>query len=253
MIQNIIMIGSGNMATQLGNALAKKGFNIRQVYSYTLENAEKLADQLNAYATNNLADIQTSADLYIIAVKDAVLHQVIEHLPQVKGIVTHTAGSMSMDLLLRFDKHGIIYPFQTFTKEREVDFSVIPILLETSDEEVYNDLKVFAKKISQTVIACDSNQRRQIHLAAVFACNFANHMYAIADGILQKNNISFDVIKPLIKETAEKVQEVAAENAQTGPAIRGDQNVIDKHLKLLSDDAELSALYRKLTNRIQRI
>jgi predicted short-subunit dehydrogenase-like oxidoreductase (DUF2520 family) len=247
------MIGSGNMATQLGNALAKKGFNIRQVYSYTLENAEKLADQLNAYATNNLADIQTSADLYIIAVKDAVLHQVIEHLPQVKGIVTHTAGSMSMDLLLRFDKHGIIYPFQTFTKEREVDFSVIPILLETSDEEVYNDLKVFAKKISQTVIACDSNQRRQIHLAAVFACNFANHMYAIADGILQKNNISFDVIKPLIKETAEKVQEVAAENAQTGPAIRGDQNVIDKHLKLLSDDAELSALYRKLTNRIQRI
>jgi predicted short-subunit dehydrogenase-like oxidoreductase (DUF2520 family) len=247
------MIGSGNMATQLGNALAKKGFNIRQVYSYTLENAEKLADQLNAYATNNLADIQTSADLYIIAVKDAVLHQVIEHLPQVKGIVTHTAGSMSMDLLLRFDKHGIIYPFQTFTKEREVDFSVIPILLETSEEEVYNDLKVFAKKISQTVIACDSNQRRQIHLAAVFACNFANHMYAIADGILQKNNISFDVIKPLIKETAEKVQEVAAENAQTGPAIRGDQNVIDKHLKLLSDDAELSALYRKLTNRIQRI
>ncbi len=253
MIQNIIMIGSGNMATQLGNALAKKGFNIRQVYSFTLENAEKLAEKLNAYATNQLSEIQTSADLYIIAVKDAVLHQVIENLPKVKGIVIHTAGSMSMDLLLRFDKHGIFYPFQTFTKEREVDFGVIPILLETSDEEVYNDLKVFAKKISQTVIACDSNQRRQIHLAAVFACNFANHMYAIADGILQKNNISFDVIKPLIKETAEKVQEVPAEKAQTGPAIRGDQNVINKHLKLLSDDAELSALYRKLTKRIQGI
>ncbi len=253
MIQNIVLIGSGKLATQLGSYLMKKGFNIRQVYSRTLENAESLADQLNAYATSTYSEIQKDADLYIVAVADAVLLTVIEQMPKVKGIVVHTAGSMSMDLLIRFNKYGILYPFQTFSKEREVDFAVIPILLEANNEDVEKDLEQLSKKVSDTVMVCDSNQRQQIHLAAVFACNFTNHMYAIADGILAKNNISFDVMKPLIQETALKTDSLKPIKAQTGPAVRGDKNVIDKHLTMLNGDDELHVLYSKITRRIAEL
>ena len=250
MIQNIVLIGAGKLATQLGLALARNGFNIRQVYSRTPENAEELAERLNAYCTSELLEIQTNADLYIIAVKDAVLHQVVEEMPKVNGTVVHTAGAISMDLLIRFNKYGVFYPFQTFTKEREVDFKNIPILLDGNDEDVKYDLKQLAKKISETVMFSNSAQRQQVHLAAVFACNFTNHMYAIAEKLLQKHSVSFDVVKPLILETAQKVVEISPVKAQTGPAVRGDKNVMDKHLSLLNQDDELSVLYSKLSRRI---
>ncbi len=250
MIRNIVLIGAGNLATQFGYALAKKGFNIRQVYSYTIENAETLAEKLNAYYTDNLAEIQLDADLYIVAVKDAVLAETIENLPKVKGIVTHTAGSHHLDMLLKFDNYGIIYPFQTFSKDKEVDFSTIPILVEANNEQTEKDLHKFGYQVSKTVMTCDSDQRKQIHLAAVFACNFTNHMYAIADEILKQHNISFDVIKPLIFETASKIDVLNPLEAQTGPAIRGDQNIIDNHLKLLSEKSELASIYKTLSKRI---
>ncbi len=250
MIQSIVLIGAGNLATQLGFSLAKKGFNIRQVYSYTLENAELLADKLNAYSTNNLNEIQTNADLYIIAVKDAVLAQTIEQLPHLKGIVTHTAGSMSIDMLVKFDHYGIIYPFQTFSKEKDVEFNSIPILMEANNEATEERLLKFGKSISNTVMICDSNQRKQIHLAAIFACNFTNHMYSIANEILKSHNISFDVIKPLIQETASKVETLNPKEAQTGPAIRGDKNIIEEHLKMLNDHNDLQSIYKTLSNRI---
>ncbi len=252
MIRNIVLIGAGNLATQLGFSLAKKGYNIRQVYSYTIENAEYLADKLNAYSTNNLKEIQKDADLYIVAVKDAVLSQTIEELPSLKGIITHTAGSHHIDMLLKFDHYGILYPFQTFSKEKEVDFSSIPILIEANNEQTQQDLLDFGKKISNTVMTCDSDQRKQIHLAAVFACNFTNHMYAIANEILKNHNISFDVIKPLISETASKIDILSPQDAQTGPAIRGDQNIIDQHLKMLSEENDLSSLYKTLSERIMK-
>ncbi len=253
MIRNIVMIGSGNVATQLGIALVKKGFNIRQVYSKTLANAEVLAQRLNAYSTCEFSEVQTNADLYIVAVSDAILSSVIEQMPNVNGIVVHTAGSMTMDMLIKFSSYGIFYPFQTFTKEREVDFGGVPILLEANKQEVYAELQNFAKLVSPIVMGSDSAQRQQIHLAAVFACNFTNHMYAIAHEILKKNNISFDVLKPLILETALKTETLFPLKAQTGPAVRGDKNVINKHLDLLNDDDELSLLYSKLSGRIAEL
>ncbi len=253
MIRNIVLIGSGKLATQLGMGLAKKGFNIRQVYSKTEENAEVLAEQLNAYFTDDLSQIQLDADLYIVAVKDDVLKQVIEGMPKVKGIVVHTAGSMSMDMLIRFNQYGIYYPFQTFSKEREVDFSNIPILIESNTAETQEALEFFGKKLSNTVLKCDSDQRKKIHLAAVFACNFSNHMYAIAHEILNDGEISFDVIKPLIMETALKTQELSPVKAQTGPAVRKDQNVINKHLKLLDGQKDLTLIYKELTNSIMKM
>ncbi|GAF02241.1 Rossmann-like and DUF2520 domain-containing protein [Saccharicrinis fermentans] len=251
MLRNIVLIGSGKLATQLGSSLVKKGFNIRQVFSRTHCNAEELAERLNAYATDRLSEIQLDADLYIIALTDAAIETTIEQMPKVNGIVVHTAGSLAMDMLGSFENYGIFYPFQTFSKEREVDFSEIPILIEANGELVCKKLESFAKAISQTVMVCDSNQRQQIHLAAVFACNFSNHMYVIAESILKKYDISFDVLKPLIKETALKTEFLSPVKAQTGPAIRGDKNVIDKHLSMLGGDEELAELYSKLTQRIE--
>ncbi|WP_066627197.1 Rossmann-like and DUF2520 domain-containing protein [Labilibacter marinus] len=253
MISNVVLIGSGKLATQLGLCLAKTGYNIRQVYSRTIENAQELAERLNAYATDSFNEIQEDADIYIIAVADSVLHTTIESLPKVKGIVVHTAGAMSVDLLIRFDQYGIFYPFQTFSKERDVDFKNIPVLIEACNEDVDLKLKSFASKISKTVKTCDSNQRQQIHLAAVFACNFTNHMYAIAEDILQENDVSFDVIKPIIMETAHKTDYLSPVKAQTGPAVRGDKNVIKKHLEMLDNDDELSVLYSKITSRIAKL
>ncbi len=250
MIRSIVLIGAGNLATQLGFSLAKKGFNIRQVYSYTLENAELLAEKLNAYSTDNLKEIQTNADLYIIAVKDAVLAQTIEQLPHLKGIVTHTAGSLSIDMLLKFENFGIVYPFQTFSKDKEVDFNSIPLLIEANNESTEERLLKFGKSIANTVMICDSNQRKQIHLAAIFACNFTNHMYSIANDILKSHNINFDVIKPLIQETASKIETLNPKEAQTGPAIRGDKNIIEEHLKMLNDHNDLQSIYKTLSNRI---
>lgn len=247
------MIGSGNVATQLGISLVKKGFNIRQVYSKTLGNAEVLAQRLNAYSTCDFSEIQTNADLYIVAVSDAMLLSVIEQMPNVKGTVVHTAGSMSIDLLIKFNRYGVFYPFQTFSKERAIDFGQVPILLEANNQEVYTEMQYFAKQISSIVMSCDSAQRQQIHLAAVFACNFTNHMYAIAHEILKKNDISFDVLKPLIMETALKTETLNPLKAQTGPALRGDENVINKHLEMLADDGELNALYSKLSRRIAEL
>ncbi len=250
MIRSIVLIGAGNLATQLGYSLAKKGFNIRQVYSYTIENAEILAEKLNAYSTDNLKEIQTNADLYIISVKDSVLASTIDQLPNLNGIVTHTAGSHSLDMLVKFNNYGIIYPFQTFTKEKEVDFNSIPILIEANNEETENRLIKFGKNISKTVITCDSQQRKQIHLAAIFACNFTNHMYSIAYDILKNHNLRFDVIKPLIQETALKVETIEPKEAQTGPAIRGDKNIIEEHIKMLSENSDLQSIYKTLSNRI---
>ncbi len=252
MIKNIVLIGAGNLATQIGINMVKKGLNIRQVYSYNIENAEILANSLNAYATNNLEEIQKGADLYIIAVKDDVLLSVIEQLPTQEGIVVHTAGSLSMDMLIKFNKYGIIYPFQTFSKDREVDFNNIPILIEANDEQVKQTLEQFSGVISKTVISCDSEQRRKIHLAAVFACNFTNHMYSIANQLLQESNISFEVMKPLILETAHKMEDLTPRDAQTGPAVRGDKNIMSKHLKMLDNNRELADLYKLVSSEIQK-
>jgi len=250
MIRNIVLIGAGNLATHLGIALVKKGLNIRQVYSKNIENAQVLADKFDAYAVDDLKEIRNGSDLYIIAVSDSVVPQVVAGLPDLEGIVVHTAGSLGVELLNRFKASGILYPFQTFSKDRAVDFGMIPILIESNSPEIEKSLLQLGKAISNTVLTCNSAQRGKIHLAAVFACNFTNHMYAIANKILNDDGIGFEVMLPLIKETANKIEILSPKQAQTGPAVREDFNVINKHLSLLADDGELQYLYKILTERI---
>ncbi len=249
---NIVMIGAGNMATRLSIALADAGHNILQVYSRTLRSAKLLAEELgtNTLYTDNLEEIITEAHLYIFSISDQALSDVIAHMPSCSGMWVHTAGSMPMDIFDAYtQRYGVMYPMQTVSKERTIDWSQVPIFIEASNIEDITMLEEVARSISQQVTQCNSQQRQALHLAAVFACNFTNHMYAIAEQLLRKQGINFDAMKLLIRETELKAENFSPGQVQTGPAVRCDFNVMNKHLALLGDSPE-SELYRLISNNI---
>ena len=252
----IVLIGAGNVATRLGIALQKAGYPVLQVYSRTEESASALAAALSADCTVVPDEIRRDADLYIVALKDAVLRQLAPVL--VKGreqaLFVHTAGSMPMDLWKGLAKrYGVLYPMQTFSKQREVDFSAVPFFIEASAPEEMELLRRMAVRLGSKVYEATSEQRRHLHLAAVFACNFANHMYALSSHILEKQGIPFEVMLPLIDETAAKVHELSPAQAQTGPAVRYDENVINKHLEMLAGEESLRKLYEKISKSIHNL
>lgn len=252
--KGIVVIGAGNVATHLSMALNSNKFNITCVYSRTEDAAKLLADKVDANHTNKLEEIPTNAGLYIISVKDEVKAEIVSKLEIDKGIVVHTAGSVGLDIFEdSFSKYGVFYPLQTFTKQRAIDFSVIPICVEASSLEVENKLLQLARCLSKSVHKVSSEERKILHLSAVFACNFANHMYSLATNILEGSNFSFDMLKPLIEETAKKAIDCDPIHAQTGPAVRNDQNVIKKHLDLLKDNNEYDKIYRFVSESIYNL
>lgn len=246
----IVLIGSGNVATHLGKALYEAGHEIVQVFSRTKENAINLSAVIESAGIVELNRIDLNADIYILSIKDDILSEVIESFPLVEGLVCHTAGSVSMDILQKFKKRGVFYPFQTFSKEKEVDFKTIPILIEAGDENSLKQLRRLASSISNQISEVSSYQRQQLHVSAVFACNFVNHMYLLASDLLKQSNLSFELIKPLIKETAEKVMTLPPDQTQTGPASRNDTKIIDKHMGILKAKEPFESVYKLLTNSI---
>jgi len=251
---NIVLLGSGNVATHLGQALVDAGHRIVQVYSRTEHHAASLAKPLEAQAISEPSAVQTDADVYLIAVKDEAIGAVAAELPQNRrGVTVHTAGSVDIGSLSPYaGRFGVLYPVQTFSKVKPVDFSVIPIAVEASDEHAYAILKGLADSISARVFPCNSKQRLSLHVAAVFACNFTNHLYAIGADILRGHELDFDLIRPLILETAEKVMVHLPHEVQTGPAVRGDIRTMQRHLELLKGQSELLYLYQSLSKQIGR-
>jgi predicted short-subunit dehydrogenase-like oxidoreductase (DUF2520 family) len=248
----IVFIGSGNVATHLAIAAKQKGHCILQVYSRSAENARLLAEKVNASYSDTLSQINPSADIYIFSVKDDTLGQVLAEMPITKGFWIHTAGSVSINIFRPYhDRYGVLYPLQTFSKEREIDFEKIPLFIEANDPKVREQLQEFAGGLSPIVHYIESEKRRYLHLAAVFACNFVNHMYAIAAQLLEKNQIPFDMLLPLIDETAAKVHQLHPREAQTGPAIRFDEQVMNSHIDLI-DDALTRELYRLISQSIYK-
>lgn len=246
------MIGAGNLATNLGKALFRAGHEIVQVYSRTEESASALAEVLKCVHTTELEEVVRSADVFIISVKDSALPSVASSLQEGREgqLFVHTAGSMPMDTL-PFERRGVFYPMQTFSKNKEVDFSVIPCFVEAKDKRDLQGLKALALTISDTVYELDSENRQYLHLSAVFCCNFANHCFSLGAELLkQHGNIPFSVMLPLIDETAGKLYAMSPQAAQTGPAVRWDTNVMDKHLQLLSDQPEWQQLYHLLSRSI---
>jgi predicted short-subunit dehydrogenase-like oxidoreductase (DUF2520 family) len=246
----ISIIGAGNVATNLALALKKAGHEIVQVYNRSDDAGKELAHTVAASFTSNAADL-LDADVYLVAVKDDVIAEIAEHLKLADKIVAHTSGTNSKDLLARASSsYGIFYPLQTMKKNSKVDFKSVPVLVEGNDETTVATLEALAKTISQNVHRVDEEQRKWIHVAAVFANNFTNHLYSVSESILLGHGLPFDILKPLIYRSIENLQQNSPAELQTGPAARGDMQTIEKHLMLLGDDVRLQKIYEILTQSI---
>ncbi|MCK4360735.1 MAG: DUF2520 domain-containing protein [Bacteroidales bacterium] len=250
-IKKIVIIGAGNVATNLAQALRKAGFDIIQIYGRTNHLAKALADKVKSSYTSNLSDLNMEGDIYFISVVDSAFKNILKKINIDDKLIVHTSGSIPMNILNNTSKnYGVFYPLQTFSKQKKPDFENIPICLEANSDRNLKLLTSLAKTISKNVHIINSEQRAALHLSAVFACNFSNHMYVIAENILLKHNISFDMIKPLINETAKNIEDHRPHKVQTGPAKRGDHEIIAKHLELLADNPDFREIYKIITQNI---
>ncbi|MFH7001344.1 Rossmann-like and DUF2520 domain-containing protein [Flavobacterium bizetiae] len=244
----ITIIGSGNVAQHLIKAFTKSELvEIVQVYSRKKETLSSLIEFDKI--TSDFEELQES-DLYIIAVSDKAIADVSKQLPFQNRIVVHTSGAASLDVLDAKNRKGVFYPLQTFSKNKEIDFSIIPLCLEAENTFDFRVLETVAKSISNAVFAINSDQRKALHVAAVFVNNFTNHLYQIGQEICTEHKVPFEILKPLIQETAEKINTLNPVDAQTGPAKRNDSVTIESHLAYLNNENQKN-IYKLLTQSIQ--
>lgn len=232
----IVMIGAGRLAWHLAPALKEAGHDVLQVWSRTNESASSLATRLGAEAVTSIEDVSRDGDVYVCAVKDSVLAALLPTLCKGRedAVFLHTAGSVPLSVFEGYATHyGVLYPMQTFSKERELVFREIPCFIEAVDSESEAVVSSLAHSICRNVTWLSSADRRHLHLSAVFACNFVNHCYDLASELLEPHGISFETLLPLIDETARKVHEVRPREAQTGPALRYDEEVIRAQSSML--------------------
>ena len=244
----VVILGSGNVAQHLIEVMKNtSSIDLVQVFS-------RNSNQLNHLLPSSkiVSDYQkiTAADVYIISVTDNAIAEVSSQLPFKNRLVVHTSGSSDLSVLDNKNRKGVFYLLQTFTKGKKIDFSPIPICLEAENEQDYQLIKNLGNCISKKVFQINSEQRRSLHVAAVFVCNFVNHLYQIGYEICDSNQIPFEVLHPLIQETAQKVLELNPKEAQTGPALRNDTKTIEKHLDFLTNK-EYQTIYKLLTQSIQ--
>ncbi|MEZ0007275.1 putative short-subunit dehydrogenase-like oxidoreductase (DUF2520 family) [Flavobacterium sp. 28YEA47A] len=243
------IIGSGNVAQHLIHAFKKSsGIQLSQVFSRQKESLSHLVE--DSKIINDRAQF-LEADIYIIAVSDSAIAEVSSSLPFENRLVVHTSGSVPLEELNPKNRRGVFYPLQTFTKNKEVDFAAIPICLESEFDDDYIVLENVAEAIGSKHYLISSDQRKSLHVAAVFVNNFTNHLYQIGKEICAENQLPFEILKPLIAETANKVQRLSPLEAQTGPAKRNDLNTIQAHLALLTDNTQ-KEIYKILTHSIQQ-
>lgn len=251
----LVFIGAGRLATNLGRALVDAGHDILQVYSRTMESAQEAAMVMGGAPITQLDKITKNADAYICAVTDSALPELLPTLckDREQKVWLHTAGSMPLNVFKGMALHyGVIYPMQTFSKETEADFRHIPCFIEANDDLAGKTVVKLATDISSDVTPLSSDDRKYMHLAAVFACNFANHCYALAADILEKHGMDFKALLPLIDETANKVHFMQPKQAQTGPAIRYDENVIRAQSQLLRNDPFAKDIYDRMSISIHK-
>jgi predicted short-subunit dehydrogenase-like oxidoreductase (DUF2520 family) len=253
---NIVLIGTGNLASHLGRAFKEAGHIITGIYNHKESQAGKdLAMLLDSKFSADLNNIQT-ADFYFLAIKDDTIEELAKKISIDSGIVLHTSGTVSIQALSKFKNFGVFYPVQTFSKSIDLNYKSIPICLEANNPFTENSLLAFAKSISEEVHHLSSEKRLKLHLAAVFVNNFTNYLFSVASDILKKEALTMDIIKPLMQETVRKIFEnpLSINSLQTGPAKRNDEKTIQKHLKILKDfPGEYEELYKVFTYQIQQI
>jgi predicted short-subunit dehydrogenase-like oxidoreductase (DUF2520 family) len=250
----VSFIGSGNLAWHLAPALDNMGYVVREVYSPNPNHAEALTERLYQAEVKATLDFSTSdSKIFIIAVSDDAIADVAREiiLPE-DAILVHTSGSQPISQLqyAATQNLGVFYPLQTFSKSKKVDFKDIPIFIETYTDEAEQTLMQIAQSISKEVRKIGSEERKALHVAAVFASNFSNHMLTIAKEIMQQNSLDYDWLKPLIMETINKSMYMGPEEAQTGPAKRADLNILDIHLEFLREQQSIAEIYKVVSQHI---
>lgn len=247
------MVGAGNVAWHLAKGLSLKGYKIVQVWSRTIESASELAQRVNAEPAEDLDSLTPETDLFIISVSDSAITDVVSQFNHSGSLIVHTSGSVSMNELAgRSNSFGVFYPLQTFSKYIPVNLAEVPFCIEASGNKELGLIREVAQSLSSNVHEINSEDRLLLHLSAVFASNYSNFMYMLASDILDSRGLSFDLLKPLVAETAHKVITSAPSRVQTGPAKRGDLNTIDKHIKLLASMPEYAEIYRLLADKIRQ-
>jgi predicted short-subunit dehydrogenase-like oxidoreductase (DUF2520 family) len=247
----IVFIGAGNLASCVSMEMQRVGITVAQIYSRTPEHAQLLAKKLNCPWTSDLGGVVADADLYIFAIKDSALAEALPLIKPNNGLWVHTSGGVPMNIFQGYAaRYGVFYPLQTFTKARKVMLDGTPIFLEVSNPKDMKMLKQIAIALSGNAQEADSQKRQHIHLAAVFACNFSNHMYTLAAKLLAEQGVDHNVLLPLIAETAGKIGDMTPQHAQTGPAARNDRSVITKHLKMLEAEPGMQTIYKLISQSI---
>ncbi len=228
--------------------------DVLQIYSRSNESAKSLADKYAISYTSQISEISTMADLYLFLLSDTGINELADTFPYNNKLMIHSSGSIPMDIFAKkTDKFGVFYPFQTFRKEIQMDFSKVPICLESSDEELMKNLINLSEKLNCKHYPLDGKQRQILHLAAVFTCNFMNHSIHLGERILDQYDIEKALLKPLLEQSFANVLNYTAEKSQTGPAVRNDKNIMDKHLELLSENEDLAHIYKALSQSINSI
>lgn len=248
----VVIIGSGNVASVMGRLLKKSGHEILQVVSRNPNHAKTLATELQCSFTDSNGSVDKTADIYLVAVNDSALYELNKSFTVGTKLILHTAGSVPKDVLKDSSvNYGVIYPLQSLRKEMEYTED-IPFLIDGNSEETLTVTEDFAKTLSEKVAKASDEERLKLHVAAVVVSNFTNHLYALAEEFCKRENVDFNLLAPLIKETAVRVETHSPATVQTGPAMRNDIFTLDKHFRLLSNYPRLKYIYLKLTDSIMK-
>lgn len=246
----VTLIGSGNVATVLGRKLIEAGHTVRQVYSRNADHARQLADELAAKSVSDLMAVDDGADIYIVALSDKALEEVASVWKMKDKLVVHTAGSVSINVLKEVSNHyGILYPLQTIRKEID-SLPVLPILVDGNNASNRTQIFDFAQSFADRVAYADDDERSKLHLAAVVSNNFSNYLFALAEDYCRQEHVEFNLILPLLEESVKRLYAHSPAEVQTGPAIRRDQKIIQKHLQMLEGYGELKEMYALMSEKI---
>ncbi len=255
MRKKIAIIGSGNVATFIARALRKANNNITQVYGRDFEKANELARKINAEPIDNLEHLNTSADMdaYIIAVNDDAIEKVASQLNIENKIVMHTSGATSKEVLSNSSaNYGVLYPYQTIRRGDVIDLSNMCMFFDGSNEDTILLIEELAFEVTSFALQANDEERLRYHLAAVFANNFSNHLFALAEKMLQDYHLDFETLRPIILQTAQNAMLTSPAKNQTGPAFRGDEKTMAKHIELLESYPDLKAIYADLSSSIKK-
>ncbi|MCQ9634380.1 DUF2520 domain-containing protein [Chryseobacterium sp. WG23] len=244
----IVIIGSGNVAYHMAKAFSLKGIPLVQIFGRNENELKKIAEELNLpYSTEHLKD----ADLYLICVSDHSVEDVSKIITKKNSLVAHTSGSLPKEILSGEYRKASFYPLQTFSKSKNLEYQKIPFFIETENKEDQKLLSDLASVVSKNVMESTHEKRKYIHLTAVFACNFVNHLFSRAKEISDSQEIPFDYFLPLIDETVQKIYEIEPKMAQTGPAVRNDVRILQLHEQLLKDES--LEIYKTMNHSIQKM